>query len=91
MAIILKQNIWTKGLTAQMLTIDSSYGLNTIEITLINGDGTITGSSTLPNGVTSSAVALVLNVPITISTSTNSVISFLEIDALLGKMILIGK
>ena len=91
MAIILKQNIWTKSLTAQILTIDSSYGLNTIEITLINGDGTITGSSTLPNGVTSSAVDLVLNVPITISTSTNSVISFLEIDALLGEMILIGK
>lgn len=91
MAVIFTENIFTTEINGAVLVLDSSYGLNTISLVLTAGVGTLTGSSVCPNGVASTTINLVVNQPLTLSASSNSVLDGLVIDGTAGVISLLGK
>jgi hypothetical protein len=91
MAVIFTENIFTTEVNGVLFNLDSTYGLNTISLVLIAGLGTIQGSSVCPNGVTSNPVKLVLNQPLTLSASSNSVLDGIIIDGTAGIISIVGK
>ncbi len=63
----ISQKIWTKEITNTSLVITEDFGLKSISILLKSGTGSIDGTLTLENGVTSDAINLVVGTPLTLS------------------------
>ncbi len=62
---MLDSQIWTKVLTNAVIVVDSSFGVQQVEMTLISGEGSFKGSATLGT-YPSTPIPLIINAPITI-------------------------
>jgi len=85
----IKQAIWTRELNNEALTIDPSFQLTILSMTLTAGTGTIKGSG-LAGAVASNVINLVVGQSVTISSDGINPLGTFDI-ATTGTLALIGK
>jgi len=85
----IKQAIWTRELNNETITIDPSFQLTILSMTLTAGTGTIQGSG-LAGAVASNVVNLVVGQSVTISSDGINPLGTFVI-ATTGTLALIGK
>jgi len=85
-----KQKLFTYVLTANTLSIIESYGLTAIALKLTAGAGSYLGTKSI-GAINSSAIPLVVNEPVTLSSEQSKYIDELLIDASAGVIEIIAR
>ena len=85
------QKIWTKVLSSDVITLTAEMGITSVSIVLISGAGSFSGSLDV-GYLTSSAVPLVINASVTISSDSGLPLDGVTIDCSGGGVInLLGR
>ena len=82
--------IFTKVLERTSLLITSDFGLRSVSVVLVSGEGTVTGNLRV-DGLTNDPIRLVVGQSVTFGVEGNQILDGLTVDATDGVINLIAK
>lgn len=82
--------IFTKVLSGTSLLITSDYGLRSVSVVLVSGEGSVTGNLRV-DGLTNDSIPLIVGQSITFGVEGNQILEGLTVDATDGVVSIIAK